>query len=81
MKQPPSAAFLSPFGGTAPSAAVKKKHWGTWGAPTGFKYLRRATRIPNVCLVLKLDYGKVISIADDQKDGQTDKATQYGISI
>ena len=32
-------------------------------------------RIPNMCLVLKLDKGKVIFIVDEQ----TDKATQYGI--
>ena len=29
-------------------------------------------RVPNICLVLKLDNGKVVSIAHEQTDRQTD---------
>ena len=31
-----------------------------------------AMRIPNMCLVLKLDYGKVVSIANEQNYRQTE---------
>ena len=37
--------------------------------------------ISNVSLVLKLDNGKVVSIADEQTDRQTHKITQYRIRI
>ena len=37
--------------------------------------LRRLMRIPNMCLVLKLDNGKVVSIADEQTESQTDRIT------
>ena len=50
-------------------AAINKKN--------GFKTLTSAMRVPNMCLVLKLDNGKVIFIANEQSD----RATQYGISI
>ena len=33
-------------------------------------------RIPNICLVLKLDNGKVVSIADEKTHGQTDRLTK-----
>ena len=59
-KHPPSAGFLSPAGGTAPSAAVKEKSF------------RRVIKILNMCLVLKLDNGKVVSIANEQTDRQTE---------
>ena len=58
-----------------------KKNWGAYTAPNGFRNFRRAMRISNMCLVLKLVNGKVISIVDEQTDRQTDNATQYGISI
>ena len=35
-----------------------------------------ATRVPNMCLVLKLDNGKVVSIAHEQTDGRTDGRTE-----
>ena len=38
-------------------------------------------RIPNMCLVLKLDNGKGVSIADEQTESQTNKTTQYRILI
>ena len=58
--------------------AVKKKNkiWSACGAPNGFKYSRMAMRIPNMCLVLKLDNEKVISIADEQNHRQTDRRTK-----
>ena len=45
---------------TLPSVAIQK-NWVTCGAPNCFKNLTRAMRIPNMCLVLKLDNGKVVS--------------------
>ena len=45
------------------------------------KNFRRVMRIPNMCLVLKLDNGKVVSIANRQTDRQSDRAIQYRISI
>ena len=42
-----------------------KKNWGAYTAPNGFRNFRRAMRISNMCLVLKLDTGKVISIVDE----------------
>ena len=39
---------------------------GAYGAPNGFKNFTCAMRIPNMCLVLKLDNGKVVYIADEQ---------------
>ena len=83
-KQPPSVAFPLPPGGAPPSAVVTekcKKNWDSCDAPNGFNYFHRAMRIPNMCLVLKLDNGKMISIADQQNHRQTDKATQSRISI
>ena len=38
------------------------------GVPHSFKNLRRVMRIPNMCLVLKLDNGKVVSIANGQTE-------------
>ena len=48
----------------------EKLYWSTCGAPDGFKKLSRSMRIPNMCLVLKLDNGKVVSIADEQTESQ-----------
>jgi len=66
-----------------PSAAVKegKKNIGVPTAPLlggacgaqSFKIFRRVMRIPNMCLVLKLDNGKVVSIANEQTESQTDR--------
>ena len=47
-----------------------KKNWSDWSAPNGYKDFRRAMKIPNMLTVLKLDNGKVVSIADEQTDGQ-----------
>ena len=43
----------------------------------GFKNFRRVIRIPNMCLVLKLDNGKVVSIAN----GQTHRVTQPSSTV
>ena len=40
--------------------------------PNSFKNFRSAMRIPNMCLVLKLDNGQVVSIADEQNHRQTE---------
>ena len=45
-----------------PLAAEKK----IGGAPNSFKNFHRAMRIMNMCLVLKLDNGKVVPIANEQ---------------
>ena len=68
-KHPPSAGFPSPSGGAAPSVPP------LGGTPNGFKNLTRSMRIPNMCLVLKLDNGKVVSIANGQTDRQIDRQT------
>ena len=52
--------------GAGGTPLVKKN--GFKGAPNGFKNFRRAMRIPNMCLVLKYDNGKVVSIAHEQTD-------------
>ena len=70
MKQSTSAAALSASGGAPPLAAVRKRFWGTADAPNGIDNFRRAMKIPNMLTVLKLDNGKVVSIADEQTDGQ-----------
>ena len=60
---------------SSPLAAVKKSDkiiWGASAAPNGFKNFRRAMRIPNMYLVLKLDNGKVVSIADGQNHRVTE---------
>ena len=52
-------------------AAIKKI--GPPAVPTNsFKNLTRAMRIPNMCYVLKLDNGKVVSIANEQTELQTE---------
>ena len=53
---------------------------GTCGAHS-FKNFRRVMRIPNMCLVLKLDNGKVVSIVNGQTESQTHRTIQYRISI
>ena len=40
-------------------------------APHSFRIFRRVMRIPNMCLVLKLDNGKVVSIANEQTESQS----------
>ena len=57
-----------------------KKNWGKknniyFGAPSAphsFKNFRRVMRVPNMCLVLKLDNGKVVSTANEQTESQTE---------
>ena len=41
-------------------------------APHIFQNFRRVMRIPNMCLVMKLDNGKVVSIANEQNHRQTE---------
>ena len=53
---------------------------GAYGAH-GLKYFRRVMRIPNMCLVLKLDNEKVVSIANEQTDTQNHANIQYRIII
>ena len=60
-----------PFRQPPPPAAVKDRIWGGLGAPNGFKNVTRSTRIPNMCLVLKLDNGKKVSIANGQNHRRT----------
>ena len=67
-KQKPSAAFPSPSGG-APGLVVVKEKRKKIGVPD-FRNFCRAMRIPNMCLVLKLDNGKVVTMADEQTDGE-----------
>ena len=62
-KQPPSATFPSPSGGAPPLGHP-------WHAVGASKF-SRVMRIPNMCLVLKLDNGKVVSIADEQIESQS----------
>ena len=73
-KQPISAAFPSPSGGATPSVF--------FSVPPFFFFLKTydfcsAMRIPNMCLVLKLDNGKVVSIAD----GQTHRRTEPNSTV
>ena len=58
-----------------PLAAVKEKVIKIWGAcgAHSFNNFRRVMRIPNMCLVLKLDNRKVVSIANEQTESQTDR--------
>ena len=62
---PLGVAAYAAFGGD-------KKNWSAFGAPNGLRNLTRAMRIPNMCLVLKLDNGKVVSIANEQNYRQTE---------
>ena len=60
--------------GAAPYVAAEKKYLGhrssgAFGAPNGFKNFRRAMRIANMCLVLKLDESGFYS-------GRTDRITE-----
>ena len=55
-------ALGAPF--RAPAAPVL----GVACGAHNFKYVRRVMRIPNMCLVLKLDNGKVVSIANEQTE-------------
>ena len=53
------------------------KLWGACSAPNSFNNLIRSMRIPNMYLVLKLDNGKVVSIANEQ----TDRFTQPSSTV
>jgi len=58
---------------TLPSASIKnkiKKISGAPGAPNGFDPFHEDSKYHNMCLVLKLDNGKVVSIANEQTDRQ-----------
>ena len=56
-----------------------KTNLGRLRCPKWSYSFRRAMRIPNMCLALKLDNGKVVSMA--HKHTQTDRHTQDRISI
>ena len=51
---------------------AKEYAYGNLRRPNGLYSFRRALRIPNKCLVLKLDNGKVVSIANEQIHRQTE---------
>ena len=80
---PDGASAYAAFGGDKKEkyigASCAPLSGGACGAPNDFKNVTRSMRIPNICLVLKLDNGKVVSIANGQTHSHT--ATQYGISI
>ena len=59
--------------GAAVSAAIK--------IIGDFKNFRGVMRIPNMCLLLKLDNGKMVFIANGQPDRQNHRTIQYRISI
>ena len=83
-RPPPSAAVKekkknwgamgAPVGASAYAAFgdEKIKNSGAYGASNGFKNVTRSLRIPNMCLVLKLDNGKVVSIANGQNHRWTE---------
>ena len=54
-----------------------KKKIGAPAAPHSFKYFCRFMRIPNGCLVLKLDNGKVVSIANEQTESYSHPVPYY----
>ena len=54
----------------------KRKKIGVPAVPHSFKNFSKIMRIPNMCLVLKLDNGKVVSIANEQNHRQTDRITE-----
>ena len=56
-------------------------HLGHLEHPKSSKNFRRAMRIPNMCLFLKLDNGKAIYIADEQTDEQTHPVPYYNIGL
>ena len=49
--------------------------WGAFGASNDFKNVTRSMRIPNMCLVLKSDKGKVFSMENEQNHRQTESQT------
>ena len=63
--------------------AIKNKNLGRLWCPKFqvpsahqmVKDLTRSMRIPNMCLVLKLDYEKVVSIANEKTDRQNHRIT------
>ena len=62
----------------------KKRIWSAFAAPNGLD-----AGVPDICLVFKLDNGKMVSSAHEQTNRQTDRITdtqnhrtiQYGIII
>ena len=64
------ALYLGRLGRSTRGGCDRKKNWGSACAPNGFKNLTRAMKILNICLVLKLDNGKVVSIANEQTESQ-----------
>ena len=53
--------------GEATAFGGDKKNWGAYGDPNGFKDFPCAMRHISLCLVLKLDNWKVVSITDEQR--------------
>ena len=65
----------------SPSVAVNEwknkrnlgqKNWGSPSAPHSYENFRRVMRIPNMCLVLWKVNWKVVSIANEQTESQTE---------
>ena len=52
-------------GNCAFGGGKRNKKFGATAAPHNFKNFYRVMKIPNMCLVLKLDNGKVVSIANE----------------
>ena len=72
----------APHSGGLESAAMggnKKNNWEETEEITlnGFKNLTRAMRITNMCLVLKLDNGKVVSIAVERQTKSQSNPVPY----
>ena len=57
------------FGG---DKKIDNKIWDAFGAPNDFNNVTRSMRIPNMCLVLKSENGKVVSITNEQNHRQTE---------
>ena len=69
-----SVASGAAFGG---GKRMKIKKFGAPWVPHSFKKFRRVMRIPNICLVLKLDNGKVVSIANEQTESHSHPVPYY----
>ena len=53
-------------GSSAFGGGKREKNVGAPAAPHSFTTFRGIMKIPNMCLVLKLDNGKLVSIANGQ---------------
>ena len=57
----------------------QKKKIGAPAVPHSLRNFRRVMRIPNMCLVLKLDNGKVVSIANKQTESCPHPVPYYNL--